>query len=229
MSTEGRLIEMLEAVAAALGEDLRQELVFVGGCSIAVLITDDIVLQEVRATDDVDLIVGLSGPARWLRLQERLFDRGFTVSSEDEVICRMRLDGLKVDFMPDDESVLGFSNRWYRLGIETSQQYTLPSGTEIRHLSPPLFIATKLEAYLGRGSDDPLGSHDLEDILIVIDGRDSLIEEIESADSDVRAFISEQLGALMVHRDFEHLLQGNIRGPEGRADIVRKRLAQLAN
>ncbi len=91
MTIQGQLLDMLETVAAALGDDLCNQMVFVGGCSTAVLVTDDITLQEVRATEDVDLIVDLSGVGQWMHLQEKLHKKGFTISSEDEVICRMRL------------------------------------------------------------------------------------------------------------------------------------------
>jgi len=131
MSIQGELLAMLETVAEALGDDLCRQMVFVGGCSTAVLITDEITLQEVRATDDVDLIVGLTGMAQWMQLQETLSKKGFTVSEEDEVICRMRLGNLKVDFMPDDPDILGFSNRWYKEGIDTAIKYVLPSGRVI--------------------------------------------------------------------------------------------------
>ena len=106
------------AVANALGDDLRGRLVFVGGCTTALFITDEITLEGVRATDDVDLIVDLVGRAQWAQLQEQLRQKGFAESPEDDVICRMRLGDLKVDFMPDDKSILGFSNRWYAKGIE---------------------------------------------------------------------------------------------------------------
>ena len=227
MSVQGELLEMLEKVAHALGEELRARLVFVGGCSTAVLITDEITLQEVRATDDVDLIADIKGFVEWGKLQEKLHARGFKVSGEDDVICRMRLGELKVDFMPDDERILGFTNQWYKQGIETAIKYTLPSGNVIKHLTPPLFVATKLEAYLDRGEGDPLGSHDLEDILLLVDGREELIDEVKLADEEIRQFVKEQLSALMGHADFDHFLYGNIRGPEGRADIVRKRFEAL--
>lgn len=148
MSIQSQLLEMLENVAKALGPDLRDKFVFVGGCSTALLITDPIILEEVRATDDVDLIVNLKGPMQWGELQDQLSKKGFSISSDDEVICRMRLGNLKVDFMPDDEQILGFSNRWYKLGIAKSVKYVLPSGIGIKCLSSPLFIATKLEAYI---------------------------------------------------------------------------------
>ena len=77
---------------------------------------------------------------------------------EDDVICRMHLGALKVDLMPDDETILGFSNRWYRQAIEHAEPYPLNDSTTINLLAQAYFIATKLEAYLGRGSNDPLSS-----------------------------------------------------------------------
>lgn len=52
-----QLLEMLRAVATALGDELRSRLVFVGGCTTALFITDPITLEDVRTTDDIDLIV----------------------------------------------------------------------------------------------------------------------------------------------------------------------------
>lgn len=218
---------MLETVAEALGDDLRQQLIFVGGCSTALLITDEITLGDIRTTDDVDLIVDLTGPAQWMHLQQQLSELGFSVSAEDGLMCRMRLGELKVDFMPVDGDILGSSNQWYEKGVATAISHTLPSGLEIKYLSPPLFIATKIEAYNDRGGNDPLWSHDLEDVLLVIDGREELVAELAAADEDVRAFISEQLGALQKHPDFEHFLHGNTKGPEGRVEIIMERIAAL--
>lgn len=229
MSTvKGQLFHMLETVAEALGDDLRERVVFVGGCTTALFITDEIVLGSVRATDDVDLIVDLVGHAQWAQLQDQLRQRGFTESPEDDVICRMRLGDLKVDFMPDDESILGFSNRWYAKGIETALTYSLTDKLNIRRLTPELFVATKLEAYLGRGNNDLLGSRDMEDILLVVDGREELATEIQGADNDVRRYIAEQFKALVNYDDFDHFLEGNIKGPEGRVDIVRERFVALS-
>jgi predicted nucleotidyltransferase len=227
-SVQGQLLRMLETVAMAIGDDLRERLVFVGGCTTALFITDPITIEDVRATDDVDLIVDLAGYGEWTQLQEQLWQKGFSESPDDNVICRMRLGDLKVDFMPDDEAILGFSNRWYAKGIETAVLHELPSGLEIKCLTPPLFVATKLEAYLGRGGDDPLGSHDLEDILLVVDGREELVAEIHAADQDIRSFVAENLRDFRQHYDFDSFLDGNIRGPEGRVNIVRGRLDAMA-
>ena len=99
----------------------------------------------------------------------------------------------------------------------------------IKHLTPPLFLATKLEAYGGRGQSDPLGSHDLKDIINVVDGRPALLSEVRTAQSEVRGYLSEQFQALLRHPDFENFLNGNIRGPEGRVEIVQTRVKALAD
>lgn len=227
-TVKGQLLEMLQRVAETLGEELRERLVFVGGCTTALFITDEVTLEDVRATDDVDLIVDLTGYGAWAQLQDELRQKGFAESQEDNVICRMRLGDLKLDFMPDDPAILGFSNRWYAKGIETAVTTTLTENLEIKRLAPPLFVATKLEAFLGRGHGDLLGSHDLEDILILIDGREEIVAEIQAADADVRQFILEQFTALLEEDDFDHFIEGNIRGPEGRVDIVRRRFEAIA-
>ena len=222
MAVKDQLLFMLETVAKALGEDLRDRVVFVGGCTTALFITDAITLEGVRATDDVDLIVDLVGHAQWAQLQEQLRQKGFAESPEDDVICRMRLGALKVDFMPDDESILGFSNRWYSKGIETALNHSLTDTLNIKRLTPEMFLATKLEAYLGRGNNDLLASRDMEDILLVVDGREELVAEIQGTDEEVRRYIAGQFRALLKNDDFDHFLVGNIRGPEGRVDIVRE-------
>jgi predicted nucleotidyltransferase len=227
MTIQSQLKEMLKAVAVALGDELRARLVFVGGCTTALYITDPITLEGVRATDDVDLIVDLAGFAEWAELMARLRERGFTEATDDNVICRMKLGELKVDFMPDDEAILGFSNRWYAKGVETAVPALLEEALEIRRLTPPLFVATKLEAYRGRGGGDLIGSRDAEDILLLVDGREELVREIAAAAPEIRTYIAEQIAALLGDPSFEHFLEGNVRGPAGRADIVYDRLVAI--
>jgi len=215
---------MIETVARALGDDLLGRFAFVGGCTTGLLITDEFSKEEVRYTDDVDLIINLVGYAQWAELQDQLRSKGFMESMEDDVNCRMRLGELKVDFMPDDEDILGYSNRWYAKGLELAQDYSLADDLTIKLLTPPLFVATKLEAYLGRGNDDPLASHDLEDILNLVDGREELVAEIETTDEGVRDYIADQIARLMEHRDFDYAVQGVTRGDKDRENLIFERL-----
>ena len=229
MSTnEQKLREMLLKVARALPAELRDQMAFVGGGSItALLLTDDIVKEGVRFTEDIDLILNAKGHGQWFQVQQQLRQCGFRESAEDEVICRMRLGSLKVDFMPDDEAILGFSNRWYSDSLATANPYELTEGITIKLLEPVYFIATKLEAWRGRGGNDPMSSHDLEDILTLVDGRNMLGDEIAQAEENVRSYIAEQFRRLKTHPDFDYALTGNISDP-ARAGLVWNRWDRIA-
>lgn len=225
---QGQLLRMITTVATALGDDLGPRLVFVGGSTTALFITDTATLEDVRVTDDVDLIVDLAGYPAWAQLQDRLREKGFVEAADTEVICRMKLGELTVDFMPDDPSVLGFGNRWYALGIETAETHSLESGVDILVLTPALFVATKLEAYKGRGKGDLFSSRDAEDILLLVDGRETLTAEIAHADDDVRRYIAECFRNLLADPNFDDFVDGNIRGPAGRSAIVRARFVAIS-
>jgi len=223
-------IEMLEVVAKALGEELCRKVAFVGGCTTALLLTDEFSLEEVRYTDDVDLVVHLTGYAQWQQLVEQLKRKGFKQSQQDEVICRMRLGELKVDFMPEDAetaNLLGCNNRWFKDGLATAQWHELPSGCRIRLFSPPYFLCSKLEAYAGRGAQNPLGSQDLEDILNLVNGREELLEEVATAPPELRTYLSQTLAALLGNNDFGYLVQDAARGNSEREQIIWQRLNHI--
>jgi hypothetical protein len=72
-----------------------------------------------------------------------------------------------------------------------------PSGANIRAVTPPYLIATKLAVFSSRGRGDHLGSRDLEDVILLVDGREELVAEVAEADDDVRAFIATELAMLL--------------------------------
>lgn len=67
---------------------------------------------------------------------------------------------------------------------------------------------TKLEVFRARGEGDVRGSHDLEDVITVIDGRSEIIEDVRSAPADVRVYISAELQRLLATRAFIDALLG---------------------
>ena len=113
---------------------------------------------------------------------ERLEKLGFRRdTSEDAPTCRWLSEGSKLDVMPLEESLLGFSNRWYREAMTEAAKFELPSGHSNRVITAPYFVATKLEAFHGRGKNDFCSSHDIEDVITVMDGRQNLSREIEGS------------------------------------------------
>ena len=214
-------------VAAAL-QDLVDEVVFVGGSSTAFLITDDEIVT-VRPTLDVDVIVEVMNLSEYYRFEKRLKKLGF-VPDPDGPICRFSIEGISVDVMPNSEEILGFSNRWYQEAIDTAETHTV-QGIEIRVVSVPLFLATKLEAHYGRSHGDYLGSQDMEDIIAVVDGRPSLIRDCVSAPAEVRNYLQEKFAALLDDVEFINVLPGYVDSSGGgaRADVVRDRLRGLVD
>jgi len=87
------------------------------------------------------------------------------------------MDGVLLDMMPSEPGILGFHNRWYPKVVQAARTVPLPNRRVIRLITAPLFLATKFEAFRGRGGNDYLASHDLEDLITVIDGRRELIDE----------------------------------------------------
>ncbi|WP_352857620.1 hypothetical protein [Mesorhizobium sp. M1163] len=111
--------------------------------------------------------------------------------------------------------------------IETAVDCPLDDKLIIRLLTPALFVATKLEAYLGRGGNDRLFSRDAEDILLIVDGREELVAELGGAEQEVRTYIGDQFKDMLAAPDFDDFLEGNIRGPQGRVEIVRQRFITI--
>ena len=225
-------IPLLELAASKLGV-LADELVFVGGATIALWITEPAV-PPTRATDDVDVICDVAGYARYQALSERLRDQGFAEDEASGVICRWRhADGVTLDVMPSDEKILGFSNRWYPRAIEVALEQTLPSGRAIRAVSPPLVVATKLEAWRGRGRGDVLRSLDVHDIVALVDGRPELADEVASEREDVREAVREGLEGLLALSYVDYVIESAVAGYGAaagrRAEIVRERLERLTS
>ena len=216
----------LRRIAEALG-DLREQLVFVGGSVAGLLLTDPLA-EGVRATLDVDAVVD-AGRAAFYRLEETVAARGFVRDSSSDVICRWvhRESGVVFDLMPVDAEVLGFTNRWYPYAVQTAEPVELAEGVTIRLVTAVAFVATKLEAFVSRGRGDFVSSHDLEDVLHVVDGREQLVSELAAAPTPLREAVAAVFAGLLAHPDFANVLPGLIAEPE-RAELIQARLESMS-
>lgn len=212
MTSNDPNVQLLEVVAARLGPELRRELVFVGGAVAGLLITDP-AQPAIRSTEDVDLIVQTLVLGDYYAIEKKLAGLGFVQDlSADAPICRWRVDAVAVDVMPTLEDILGFSNRWYPLALASAGTTSLPSGTDIRLIPAPVFIATKLEAFKGRGAQDYLFSHDLGDAISVIDGREALLDECRSSPIELRRYLAACWDSLLKTPAFLDALPGHLPG-----------------
>ena len=223
-------LEIMEIAVARLGA-LADEMVFLGGCATGLLITDA-VAPPIRATKDVDAIAEVASLIDYHRLSKRLRDLGF---SEDQSmgapICRWQAEGVLLDVMPTHSEILGFGNEWYQPAFDAAILVTLPSGRKIRMVSAPYFLATKLAAFDGRGQGDYMMSHDMEDIVAVLDGRPEIVAEVLNCERHLKNHLKARLSALITDERFIEALPGHLPGDAGsqaRVPIVLQRMQALA-
>jgi len=197
-------LEMLQLAADGLRPFL-DDIVFVGGCATGLLISD-LAAPPTRETKDVDVIVEIASLHDYHQLAEKLRNRGFREDiSEGAPMCRWMFGAVTVDVMPTDAAIFGFSNRWYSEAIANAIRISLPAGIVIRLAAAPWFLATKLEAFYGRGNGDYMASHDLEDLIAVIDGRESIVEEIERS-GEVGRYLADEFDRLLLLDEFHDAL-----------------------
>lgn len=202
-------LAMVRHVASRLGE-LRERMVFLGGAATALLITDP-ATPDVRVTTDVDVIFEVASRVEYYRLAEQLRARGFIEDIEEGVpMCRWRVDGIAVDVMPTDTDILGFSNQWYSRALQTATDSEIAEGMRIRVVTAPYFLATKIDAFASRSNGDFMASHDMEDMVTLLDGRPEIVAEIRAAPADLKEFLAQTFRDFLQKRDFLDSLSGHL-------------------
>jgi hypothetical protein len=222
-------LESLTLIAYRLGE-LCEEVTFVGGCVTGLLITDK-ASPDVRFTIDVDCIVNVITKPSYYHLAEKLREKGFKeMMLGNHPICRWDCDGVLLDVMPIDKSVLGFSNRWHKDALLNAIDKKITDSINVKIISAPYFVATKLEAFKDRGKQDFLSSHDLEDIIALLDGRPEIVDEIAGVSDDLKRYLSSEFESFMSNDQFTHALPGHLNYSdelESRKRIVEERIQAI--
>jgi len=222
-------LKMLAHIAKGLGP-LKDKVVFVGGSTVSLYLTDP-GAATVRPTEDVDCVIQVLSRGQYYKLEAELERLGFShVTEKDAPICRWSYKGLTADIMPTEGSVLNFKNSWYPEGYEHAITVVLPGREQVRIFSLPYFLASKIEAFKDRGHGDFLTSPDMEDIITVLDGSETIAEEITTAPAKVKKFLSGKFREFLRDERFIESLEGNLRSPAGtaaRVERIRKILASL--
>ncbi len=227
----GPAIDRVAAVAADLG-DLVTRVVFIGG-AIAPLLQTDPPFPRARVTSDVDGVVASSTYAESERLHRELARRGFRQAIGDtrHVHRWTSPSGIPFDLVPAGEHLGGSGNPWDVIAIETAVEATIGGGVTIRHVSVSAFLAQKWAAHHDRGRADPLGSHDLEDILALLASRPTILEEVAAAPAALRAYVAEQAKNFLADVNADDLLAAhlnNAQDPAATCAAVRTVLKRLS-
>jgi len=170
---------------------------------VALYASNSTLAPEIRPTEDVDVVVESATYGGHSVLEERLRDLGFENDNISGIICRYLIKGIVVDVMPVNDNVFGFTNRWYTEGFGSAVDYKLDVDTTIKIFSLPYFIATKWEAFKGRGKGDYRTSKDFEDIAYVIENAADFVHIMEAAPSHLKQYFQQEFTGIIHTDDFE--------------------------
>ncbi len=202
-------IELLLLAVNQLGA-LVDEMVFIGGCATGLLITDT-AAPPIRITKDVDAIVQVATKADYYKLSVRLRKQGFVEdTSEGAPLCRWVTKNVTLDVMPTEAEILGFGNQWYAAAMDNSEMISLIENVDIQMVSAPYFLITKLEAFDGRGNGDYRLSHDVEDMIAVMDGRPELAEEVRQTEPALVDELATRFQELLEDQQFVDSVSGHM-------------------
>src|SRR5690606_37405773 len=80
----------------------------------------------------------------------------------------------------------------------------------IQILAPEYFLATKLEAFKSRGYSDPRQSQDFEDIVYVLENRDSIWPELANCSESVKSYLIAEFGKLLSQKGIEEWIDCHV-------------------
>jgi len=222
-------VQAIGFVAKRLGP-LLDRVTFLGGATVGLLATDSGGAPP-RPTKDVDVIVEATSWLDYAQLRKPLMSLGFREAVDEKVICRWSLDEVKVDIMPVEGAILGFNSQWYRAAADEAVDHLLPDGTTIKLISPACFLATKLDAFGDRGRGDYQASSDIDDLVSVIDGRSSIVDDVRSASREVRTYVAHEMARHLNTPAFVDGLAGQLHpdpASQKRLPLIMKRINEIA-
>lgn len=206
------------------------DFVFIGGGILGFLI-DDPLASPVRTTMDIDVVLDIVTDPGQILLEEKLSSAGFKHDVSNRAPrCRWIFNNIKVDIISIKDKFSGMNFKWLQETVESPLKIKKDE-TFLKIASPACFVAMKLEAFKDRGNADYLGSRDIEDVISVIDGRTSIVEEIKNSYPEVVEFISETIAELLLKNEFTASIAGHLMpdpASQGRRIVVLDRLNRIS-
>lgn len=202
-------IVRIKVLAEAFSK-LKYKIVFVGG-AVVELYCDDPARTEVRPTDDVDVVVELVNLGSYATLEENLRTLGFNHDMFSTVMCRYKYHDIVIDIMPTDEHILGFTNIWYKDGLQNSISYNLEENLEIQIFNLPYFLGSKFEALKSdRHGKDYRYNSDFEDIIYIFDNRIDIKKELIESKIEVKIYLQKSIIGLLKRPYIEEEISSNL-------------------
>jgi len=221
-------LEVIRKIAVALGA-MNEQVVYVGGATVSLYINDP-AADDVRPTKDLDISLAIASLGELEVIRKQLIRKGFKQSPEDDIICRFRYEDIKVDVMSTKAVGWAPANPWFASGFAQKEIIEIED-QKIQILPLPYFLASKFSAFNDRGAIDPRTSHDLEDIVYVLDNRMDIVEKLAKVPDDVRSYLADQLQRILDDRVMQEAILGNLfyETREERYQRIIKCIKQIVN
>lgn len=221
-------LEVIRKIAIALGA-MNEQVVYVGGATVSLYINDP-AADDVRPTKDLDISLAIASLGELEVIRKQLIRKGFKQSPEDDIICRFRYEDIKVDVMSTKAVGWAPANPWFASGFAQKEIIEIED-QKIQILPLPYFLASKFSAFNDRGAIDPRTSHDLEDIVYVLDNRMDIVEKLAKVPDDVRSYLADQLQRILDDRVMQEAILGNLfyETREERYQRIIKCIKQIVN
>ena len=122
------------------------------------------------------------------------------------------------------------ANQWFAPGFAQKEIVEIKD-QKIQILLLHYLLASKFSAFNDRGAKDPRTSHDLEDIVYVLDNRTDIVVELIKAPDDVRPYLADQLQKILEDRVMQEAILGNLfyKTREERYQRIIKCIEQILN
>lgn len=170
MTTASRALaeQRIRQVAGELAS-VRDDLVFIGGSVLPLLVDVERRFDAPRETKDVDAVSAAANYTKSARIEERIRTAGY----RHDVSARHRGRWVSPSGELFDLSFAGdfagaSGSRVDDMAIETAER--MQGSPEIAHLSPTGLFLMKTAAFEDRGRTDPVASRDLADLAVLLVG-----------------------------------------------------------
>jgi len=228
LSSSNLDLEILKTIVRELAP-VKDELVFIGGATISLYI-DEPQHVDIRETYDVDCVVEVTHRAAYEVLSQKLRAIGFSEDMNSQVTCRFKKGEMILDVMPTNPKILGFSNIWY---VDGFKHHVLKKveDQDIKVFALPYLVASKIEAFKGRGKNHFNLSHDLEDIVTLFDGYSQIVDEIQKSEPKVRDYLRTEFKNFLSNPQFVSSLDAHVSDRAnlaGRKAVILGRMRKIA-
>lgn len=218
-------VELLRLVAHDL-QAIAVEAVFFGGTVVGLHLDALPPGDEERPTTDVDCVpVAVETAGDMRSLETRLDGAGWRhdmASEKRNAFARIAPSGVPVDFVP-----LHTMDASDPVRMARRQRVELKRGLTVSVISSAGLVAAKLAAFFDRGRRDPLMSHDLEDLAMLLACCSTLERDVGLEHPDVKARVQSGLDSILNDRYILEILEGSFPRGVGVPQVL-ARMARLA-